>query len=375
MTKHLISNMMNKEHISFEERQYWIDYLRIFSSFLVVLIHVSGIAWYNHSFSFDWITSNIFSSLSHCAVPIFFMISGMLFLDEKKELSLKKLLLHNFLKIYVLYILSMLGYGIWMLIKIHNAKSMPLDSLSTILPILFQGNPYLWFLHMLSGIYLILPLLRLITASGDKSKKAITYYLLLFMSIRLVFYTISSLHLSTFINEQISNYLSFSSLNTYLAYFFLGYYLNTYGLSPKIHRLVRMLFFPAILFLIGIPILQVYRNQPVSATIFDGFSIFTYITSINVFLFFQTKKTRTLSAYSEKILILISKCTLGIYILHALVIDIFTELGLSIFMGPLILTIPIFAILVFITSFFMSYLLKKSKDLIIIRFYSANRNQ
>jgi len=357
------------EPLTTTKRQYWVDYLRIFSSFLVVLIHVSAIGWYNTVLTKNWISSTIFSSLAHCAVPLFFMISGMFLLDTKKELPIKKLLLHNFFKIYSIYVISMLGYGAWMLLQIHTLQSLPLDSLNSILYILFQGNSYLWFLPALCGIYLLLPLLRIITGSGEKGKKAIEYYLIIFMLIRLSVYTISALNLSTFLDIQLNTYLSFVPFNNYLAYFFLGYYLNTYGLSKKLTYLVKGLFIPSVLFLTGIPILQLYLNRPVNQNIFDSFSIFTYITTINLFLFFKSRKKRTLSTRAEKVLITCSNCTLSIYVLHAFVIDVLTKLGISIWLGPFYISIPLITLFVFLITLLLSYLLHLLRILFLALFH------
>lgn len=340
-------------------REYWVDYLRIFASILVVVIHVSAAGWYEAELSLNWISANIGASLAHSAVPIFFMISGMFFLNPHKEISIKKLLTHNFLKIYSIYVVSMLGYGAWMLFKIHLAKSIPLDNWHAILSILFQGHTYLWFLSALCAIYLILPLLRMITIDEDRGKKVIEYYLILFILIRLSVYTIQAFQLSTLLNTTLNTYASFSTLNSYLSYFFLGYYLNTYSLPKRWLRILKSLFIPSIICLFGYPILQVYLEQPISAQIFDSFSIFTFITSANIFLLFKNMKKRTYSKKAEKILVTCSSCTFGVYILHAFVIDIFVYLGITIWIGPLYLTIPLYTIVIFVVSMLLSFILKQ----------------
>lgn len=77
--------MMNK-------RMLYPDLLRILASFLVVLIHVTSVKINEgHSETSAWVVCMVLNSMSHWAVPIFFMISGMLFLDPEREFTMEKL--------------------------------------------------------------------------------------------------------------------------------------------------------------------------------------------------------------------------------------------------------------------------------------------
>ena len=85
--------MNSKIIVNDKQRVIYLDYLRIAATFCVVVLHISGQNWYTTSVnSFEWNVLNFYDSIVRWVVPIFVMISGALFLDNEKELSVNKLL-------------------------------------------------------------------------------------------------------------------------------------------------------------------------------------------------------------------------------------------------------------------------------------------
>ena len=63
----------------------YFDFLRIFATLAVMVLHVAAQNWYSTSVSsFEWQTFNFFNSIVRWGVPIFVMISGALFLNERE---------------------------------------------------------------------------------------------------------------------------------------------------------------------------------------------------------------------------------------------------------------------------------------------------
>ena len=63
----------------------YFDFLRIFATFAVMVLHVAGQNWNGTSVpSFEWQTFNLFHSITRFGVPIFVMISGALFLNKRE---------------------------------------------------------------------------------------------------------------------------------------------------------------------------------------------------------------------------------------------------------------------------------------------------
>ena len=82
-----------------QNRAYYLDVLRIIATLAVIMLHVSAQNWDTvdvHSFA--WHVFNFFDSLVRWAVPVFIMISGAVFLDNDRPLSIQKLYRKNILR-------------------------------------------------------------------------------------------------------------------------------------------------------------------------------------------------------------------------------------------------------------------------------------
>ena len=75
------------------------DVMRIISIFAVILLHYSSQRFYISFPSSEWEIRNIYDSMVRWGVPVFVMISGALFLDSNKKLSIKRLFTKNILRI------------------------------------------------------------------------------------------------------------------------------------------------------------------------------------------------------------------------------------------------------------------------------------
>ena len=95
------------------QRKNYFDLLRVISSFAVVVIHVTSAAMNTTEVSSQTYMANaLLNSIMRWAVPVFFMISGALFLDPKREVTTKKALykdnsaycyMHNYMGRYLLH--------------------------------------------------------------------------------------------------------------------------------------------------------------------------------------------------------------------------------------------------------------------------------
>ncbi|MBR3027382.1 MAG: acyltransferase family protein [Bacteroidales bacterium] len=72
-------------------RVLYLDILRIMAIIAVVMLHVSAQRFYVSFPSYEWEVRMFFNSMVRWGVPIFVMISGALFLDPQKKISLAKL--------------------------------------------------------------------------------------------------------------------------------------------------------------------------------------------------------------------------------------------------------------------------------------------
>lgn len=70
-----------------ERREENLDVLRVISSFMVVLIHVSAIyvSTNINNYNYDFKIGNFFDSISRISVPLFVMISGAFLINNEKN--------------------------------------------------------------------------------------------------------------------------------------------------------------------------------------------------------------------------------------------------------------------------------------------------
>ncbi|MDO5764329.1 MAG: acyltransferase family protein, partial [Elusimicrobiales bacterium] len=147
-----------------KQRVVWLDVLRIFSAFLIVCIHVSShyvekLLSYG---SVGWVCADIYLALCRCAVPVFVMISGAVFLNPEKDISLKL--------IYRKYIWHLLT----VLLAWASVHFVVVDVWLGQTPSASWGSVYFmsvvtyWFLPMIMGLYALSPVFRAVVSQSNK---------------------------------------------------------------------------------------------------------------------------------------------------------------------------------------------------------------
>ena len=138
--------MMNGRNIS-------LDFLRILACIGVITIHAAGspivhhmvepgTLWYNECLVMD--------ALVRWSVPVFAMLTGFFMLDGNKELPIRKLLTKYVLRMVVALVVWSAFYAA----TLHMS----------LLPFGSQGGHF-WYLGMVIGLYLSMPILRMIAAN------------------------------------------------------------------------------------------------------------------------------------------------------------------------------------------------------------------
>ena len=333
-----------------KKRILYFDALKILSGIAVVFIHVISQYWYNLGIttrSFNTLT--FFDSLCRFCVPIYFMISGALFLNEEKNITIKDIFKKYILKIFIVYVFWNICYGTLEEIIMKN-NQVTIEILAKILIGTILGKKYfqLGFLVTIIGFYLCVPVLRLIT---KKENKKILEYLIIILFI------------FTSLNNTVSALLGIYLLyplvfGGYLLYFILGYYLHNFELSKKAKKTIYIL---GVVSALLTAIFTIVHSKTIG---YPSEVFFNYI-SFNVIMFtsalfvlfknnFKLVKEKTI-----KILSVLSDTYFGIYILHGLVIGFYLKLGLFDLNLPIPLLTIIIAIIVYITSLIASYIMGK----------------
>ena len=222
------------EHIKTEEKNriIYLDLLRIFAIISVVLFHVIKHNWNVLDVnSNDWFIYNIFYPILKWNVPIFVMISGALFLNKKQDIKI--LYKKNILRILSIFIIWSLIYAIYTFINDGNLN----EAVQTF----FKGYYHLWFLYLIIGLYILVPILRKIIENENITK----YFLILSGIFTFIVPMIITVIKIISINagetaQSIVDNLNINMFIGYTFYFVLGYYLNNIKINKKTIRYVSI---------------------------------------------------------------------------------------------------------------------------------------
>lgn len=323
------------------------DVLRIIAAFAVVLLHTSAQRFYDCYPSIEWDIRNFYDSSVRWSVPIFVMISGALFLDSKKRINIEKLYSGNITRI-------ILVFAFWSIIYAIYARDE--NGLLFMFRRIIKGPFHFWFLKMIIGLYITVPILRAIVAH----KKLELYFLCLsFVTaflIPMIFPMIG--YISSEAEDQAIKYydgFGIKIASGFVGYFVLGHYLTNNEIKKTAKNVIYIL---GILSVVAVCILTDFvsdRDGVPNLFFYGDINVFTLFEAIALFIFI---KDIQIAPKNQSLVIYSSKLSLGIYIIHPLVMYILYDLWIinSASLNP-IYFIPIFAIIVFLVSYCVTFVL------------------
>lgn len=307
-----------KDEKSFQNKKVYLNYIRIIAAFFVIGVHVCSPFLRNSELnSTSYIINTIFNCIVRVGVPLYVMISGALFLDENKKISIKKLLLHNVLRLIVIFFAWAYLYNV---VDIMASKGFEWKYFVDAFVKMSQGDfkYHLWYLPMLIGLYLITPVLRFLCRV--ENKKTVEYFLVLFLIVTCVLNFLSTLNFGVVVNTifdavmQIDPYVIINYIGVYV----LGWYLSKFDLSIKFRKNIYIIGF--LVYLLAPAFTILYSNILNSKiSIMANTGIINILASSAIFVFFRYSKVFN---KENKLFALISKCTFGIYLVHPFIRNI-----------------------------------------------------
>lgn len=165
----------------------WINNLRALATISVIVLHVTFPALYNYGTINinDWQVGNFFDSLVRFCVPVFLMLTGALLLGKPIEIAgfLKK----RFVRVLLPFLFWSSIYIAYSIALKYNKEEdfSILESIEFVYLQFKDGASYhLWYVYMLIGIYLFLPILnKWILNSGEKE---IRYFIVFWFFVMLL---------------------------------------------------------------------------------------------------------------------------------------------------------------------------------------------
>ena len=303
------------------------DALRIMACMGVVLAHAGAMC-----FTIDvvekgtaaWAVCRIVKSVALWSVPLFAMLTGFFFLNPEKELPLKKLYGRNTLRLAI----ALVFWTLFNALTVHS-RFYPFGGVET----------NFWYVGMCIGLYISMPVLRLIAANG----KLLSYSCWIWVFIRCYCYVEKFVDVPIVITDYV--------FVEFVGYCLWGYYLGKLVLDRKRARMVYLLGLVALLMTVALPLLtggKVRFEYADPAPILATFAIFL----------FAVRHPLNLSGKTGKVLEHFSKATFGIYMAHSfVVIETFSRLY-RIFPNPYVLVLVAFCV-IFGLSYLMTLALKQ----------------
>ena len=248
------------------------------------------------------------------AIPVFVMITGILFLKKDKEISVK-LLFQKYIRRIALALL-IFGLPFAFLTVFFDANyQFSVGQIGTAFIHLLQGKSWdhIWYLYMILSLYMLVPVFKIFANYADK--KTLEYVLIVLFIFTSVIPTIQDVFPFEF-----GFYIPITSFFAF--YLLLGYYIHAYNfrISNKIIYLIGALY---IICVIWLSVTKKFYDVDGSIYIMGlrrNMSPLIVIFSVCVFCYVRQNVSSNLS--SKKIFVFIAPLTYGIYLIHPVFLNV-----------------------------------------------------
>lgn len=307
--------LYKKPSVVWEEREIWLDALKVLSAIMIVLIHCSGDI-YNNSFHTNgslWMQGLWANAIPRFAVPCFFMITGALSLTKYYDRQLVE-------KSVKRVIFPLIFWSILYVLTSHLCEFKTQLNGFMQIPFVNQDGS-LWYAYQLIWIYLGLPFW---TVLWSKLSIRLRWG---FVAFSLVIPGVLT-YVEELLNLNVNEYLPFASVNPMVCYvglLFFGRLLYEFLAEKPAQKMFNIGIASAVTGLLLIILSSAYLSGVVGQSVHTFFSevrLPAVIYSAGVFLCFGSarNKMERFPVVLKKFIITLSSLSLGIYMSHCLII-------------------------------------------------------
>lgn len=321
------------------------DFLRIFACFMVVFLHVSAQNWHiTNVRSVEWQIFNVYDTAVRSCVPLFFMISGKLFLSRESMVPLSRLFKKNIAKLVWLYLLWSFLYAI----DTVGLRALLSGTVGeNIIRHTIQAKYHLWYIPALIGVYMLIPVLWSLV-KYEKGKYLI-YACVMFFLFGIIKKTILAFPIDGTIEALIKK-VSYA-LGEYSGYFLLGYVLDL--IQEKFSKIKSSVLVTLLFAVIAVSAVITSANSisvgKPTTLLYDNLMIPACVEAMIIFLLFLRIQACELSGKIHNIITTISKYTLFVYLAHVFVMQhLDMHFGLSTMSFYPLISVPVLSIIIFL---------------------------
>ncbi len=317
------------------ERKGYIDILRGCAAIGVIMLHVACNNWYGFIGSKNWVAFTVYAGIARISVPVFFMISGTLFLEDKKNVSIKYMLRHV---IKLFFVLIFWGVVYQFANGNHNFVSIIKSIVHA------DTQSHLWFLYSIMGIYLVTPIIKIFTQNA--SKRMTEYALLLLFIFGSILPLAGHIPHCSPIAIWIQK-VQPGNLSIYVGYFILGHYIDKWKRKDKKDFVLYLLGFLGCILTVSAVLYDCISTQEINERFWNYNMPWVALSSFGAFIFVKNNFSYGII---YKLMHIIAKYSLGIYLTHFLFIMLLWNNGFSTFSFTGILSVPVITLIVLLLS-------------------------
>ena len=290
---------------------------------------------------YNWYVAVVGDSLVRWSVPVFVMISGALFLKPEKEITIRAIMTKYVKRLLIAYLFWYLAYMCFSVaILSYGAHSLVIDCTC------LTPHFHLWFLPMLMGVYLLIPILRRVVTDA----KLLRYTLILWF----IYITVSFILIEDV--PQISQLFTKNLLVGYAGYFLLGYYISVSQFSRAQKRFIYGLgVLGALVTILGTVFLS-FNSGVVEQRFLFNISPNVVMMSAALFLLIKELSFKLQNA-NYKVIEYVRNDLFGIYLVHGFWL---WAINRAFFrdMASHVITLPLITIFIFILSLYTTKLIR-----------------
>lgn len=308
---------MQQNKVANSERMFYVDVLNVIACYAVIVLHCNG-NFFNFTNDSAWFQSLFAQVMCFWAVPIFMMCTGIKLIGFHVRYDTKTFLLKRFTRIVIPWLFWSLLYLVYRLytgvvkVEILSAKYIINGLMAS------EWCDIYYFIIWLMGVYIAMPALSRF-AHEETNRKSLWYMVsayFIFVSVLPSFFT--------YLGLQYNTYLSIPLVGSvYLFYAILGYLLNSEQLNKK-QRIT--LYIAAVISVVVRCWITYYFSLKDGILnwfmmgyeqyhcVFLTIAVFIFIKNINWSFITKNKLI-------SKIILSISSCGLGIYLVHIMVMQ------------------------------------------------------
>lgn len=299
-------------------RKSYLDILRVIAILAVVLMHSTG--FFDNTVqihSVQWNCSIIFGSITRFAVPVFIMISGALMLN-KESIDIKRLYSKNILRFVTAYLFWSIFYTIVYSFIPHYGSISIISIKNLISGTLKGGYFHLWYMPLIIGLYVALPLLHACLRS--MRRELIGYWVLMSFLICFVLPQMREIEIVNYIFGEAIDHFNVGLWGEYLLYFILGYALDKYELPDRAYKAICVGGMICALFTIAAVWIPSAQAGNLVGILRMNNTPNVLWMSVALFLFVKKHSSRLKVNGYNRILSFLSELSFGVYFVHEFVL-------------------------------------------------------